>query len=468
MEFTLKDKKDPTKGYRITTPLNVPGKIEGLHLKPLSSDGNGLVIEFNEATRKFDALGGVGFDTATLGRVTANKIGSALKATADMKLTNFTFDFLGEGQSRWNLDELEAADLEAELSDSNFIVTGGKVVKGQTAGLKSLKVKGLRQDERGRITAENVKAQGFVYTNLENGLTITVHDADLPHGFSHKNNALYVSSAKINQAHIHINDVMKLASGGAKAKKGDYDYLDKLLKTLNGNIDATLFVDTRLWFTNRAGLRQTLFPVKMQIVGGAFNYGDFEDQLLGFGLDPIVDFEIEDGKLVVEVVVKNVAEWELNKEEKKLAEKKWVKIITMLTPVDSGSSSSGGPIKVVDTQWRDVNAKLRLTGESTLDLAAIPKSTTTGTIHFGTADLDASPGLTVSGSGSGGVAIGLARLNAWAEDVAVGGAKVNTGLIQIGPVEGATLSFDGLMPRTFDGTISSATARDINVQLPED
>jgi hypothetical protein len=467
MELTLKNKKDPTKGYVISTPLNVPGKIENLRLKPLSPGGDGLIIEFNESTRKYETFGGFGFDTASIGQVTAAKIGSVLKATGDLKLTNFGFDFLGEGKNRWRLEELEVSDLEAELGGSLFIVTGGKVVRGQTAGLKTLKAKGLRQDETGRILADSLTAQNFVYRNLANGLTLTVEDADLPRGFTQAGNALRVPFAKINKAHIHLDDVMKLAGGGPSAKKGDFDYLENLLSTMGGGIDATLFVDTRLSAASRIGLRQELFPLKIAIVRGAFNYGDFEDQLLGYGLDPIVDFEIEDDKLVLQVVVKNLVEFPLTPGEKKLAERKWVKIVTLLTP-NPMASSSGGPIKVVNTEWRDIKANLHLVGESVLDLAAIPKSTVTGKIHFGTATLDAAPNLTVTGSGTAGVSIGLDQLNAWAEGVTVGGAKVSTGLIQIGPVRGAKLSFDGLMPKEFDGNIDSATARDIDVLLPED
>ena len=77
---------------------------------------------------------------------------------------------------------------------------------------------------------------------------------------------------------------------------------EQLIDSVNGHINFDLFLPIRVLGmgpdTWQSGDR---FPVRVNIVDGEVNFAEIEDAATGGILDPLIDFEVKDDRLVVEL-----------------------------------------------------------------------------------------------------------------------------------------------------------------------
>lgn len=491
----------------LTLPSGVAGSIDNLRIKPTADRADAFTVI---PDKDWAMVGGLGFDTAKLAGVGAHLPG-LLDATADIEATGFSMGFLSDGNKVIDLDKIKASEISGQILGSKFSLMKSKTRHGN-AGVV---VTGFHKDKDG-ITLKELGVDGFVYEDTGLGLTLDIQSASL----TGKGGGLQIPGKgplriphlAITNAYFRIDDLMAMGSGGSSGTPSTI-HADTLnfLDTLHGDIDLVIHADA-----NYARKLATDFPLDIHIENGQIDYAQVESQLFSNSriLQQAIDFEYDDGRLFVQLDLKTLAivvggplgaaasrelyGWDLEAndngiDERKLAEAKRVRLKSLARPFlpdgtkgSGGSSAAGGSINDLNVVVRAIT--LGLKGQSVVDLANLNKSGLQGKIRLGAPGLDAVTGLTVSGDMKAGFKLGLAGANASVDGLAIKGdekaskkrdgvttrsdVKVNTGTIHIGALSNTSLGFANggssfkhlqIFPKTLEGTVSSATAEDIEV-----
>jgi hypothetical protein len=478
------------KGVRISLPEDQTGFIKGIALTPCTG---GFRIDVDEKADKYNLFGSVGVDTLNLAKFAAGKVNNEISATTDIDASTFRLDFLGAGKFHWTLEEIEATNFEAILNKlkpgesaatSRFYVDGaGNAKPSQSAKLKSVGARKLSGDDEGNVNLdEDLVAKGFIYEDLATKLTIKVAEARLREKPRVKDGKILVPKASITKAEIAANDIQSmLEKGGEPAKKGDYDNLDEFLSTLNGRLMLNINAPTRFRGAPSIGLRQQNFPLQVPIIKGQIDYKFVHDQLLTWPLSGLLVFSIEGGRgdasFSIHVRGKDaLREFKLNPNEYDLAQKNRVKVLTLLTPYEStgdarkrrAAAADPAEAKRQEEESPIIADEITVT-EATGHLSFFGNSATKlkdgGVLHMGAGGRDAVSDLHIQSVANNVITMGIGEVNAWIENLTIGSVKLNTGWINIPAIDDARLTLDNLKPKTFTGTVDSAAAENIVVDL---
>ena len=129
-----------------------------------------------------------------------------------------------------------------------------------------------------------------------------------------------------------------------------------------------------------------------------------------------------------------------------------------------------------DFEIRIRKVDLSLVGESSIDLAALNQSGVSGKVRLGATGVDGLSSLRVSGNSKTGLGLGLSEANVSLEDLkfqtSTKNVGVDTGLIHVGALKGASLTFGrgtkhlghlNIMPKELQGTITEASVQNLRM-----
>lgn len=524
LTFDIKDT------FSLTLPAGELGILEDVRLRGIPGRTEGFEISREKAGKGWSMLGQLAVtkfdlpkahaDIAGLMNATANLYGEDL-VVGVLSTSKFM-------RTVADLRKLKLTELQGELKGTKFAVVSSGADKSRhgvadpAVELEGLGVALNKDKVTDKTSLEYVKAdklgvRGVKVDMTDKGVHLDISDFSLPAGFKYKPGGainVIVPDAAISSAYVKIDNVMKLAEGGGKSpyELQNFDFLDKL----NGDVNLDLVLPIEIMVkagpfggTIHVDEIQKVFPIRMHIENGKIQFKDLEKTTLGGTIDEILDFEVKerDGKTVLilqfdpkraaaiagaaggaagggvaggvvgglgglgagALATSDVKTWTLDQPgeaEDATKSKPQVRLKRLIKP-DISAPSSGAVTPVFRTErmeYRNVTAALSLLGQSTIDLGK------GGKIHLGAPDKDGVVDLKVptqsSSTDPGGIPLELGEANLSFENLVLGGSKVVRGAIHVEGLKTSHLTFDGPLPKEFEGTITSATAKGLEISIP--
>jgi len=254
----------------------------------------------------------------------------------------------------------------------------------------------------------------------------------------------------------------------------DFEFLD----SLNGHVNVDVDVDADVPVI---GTRKATHPYRTPITDGTVSIEKLEDDLSGLE-DAVIDFELEDGKLILEKDLPlipwdntTLISWDLDPEELALAERDRVRLRTLLNydlhfGDGDGGGGGGGTAGVVLRRIaaRNLDVVLSMTRPAAIALGDA------GTIRVGTEDR---PGLVeLSASGEAhfepGKELAPTTLNASIDEVLLGlaGLKIaiaaiDADAIRLQKIRDVEITLEGYLPRRLEAKVDLFSANNLALAL---
>ncbi len=492
-EGPVEDPPNPPKTLTITMP---EATLLGLSLNKLTKNFTTNLLSIDGKLKSATAEGFTLRLAQTIGKKTkttelvADLTAGEMRANAVLRTINagkkdekteladgfFELDKIGLRRIRGTFSETGAKD-KTLGQKSRF---KDELGEGEEPGVDLL---GVRYDKSG-VTIGSAAGHALVYRDPNIGLTLDIKEAKMPSALTiPPEGAFTLRTAEIKSAYFLIEDVRKLgggdSEGGSEGSSGDWvKYLD-ILDHVNGYFNADLYMPIYLFDEPITGderfLRQKVFPIRLEIEDGKFNYEEAEDEALWTRNDLIVSLEMDGDQLALEAGGYNIFEWtpgdasELKEMNNKLVRLKRIAlpddIRASLGKADEEEDASEKPhVKPGWIEMRDIDANLGLKGKIPIDLGI-------GKIYLGTDTADAMSDLKLTSESTRKLTWTLGELNAMIEELNLkGSGKVKDAEISIKGVESASLEFVGgklMEPRKLEGTITQATVKNLTFEPEE-
>ena len=465
----------PSKSLTITLPSGSSGLIGDITMKPGAEYPKAFVID---AEHDWNMYGSLGFKSGSLKKLGAD-LPKLWMQHADVTLDTFSMGFLGNKGNTIELAKATLENIEGSLAGSDFTVVKGLTRHaGNTPGLT---VTGFKKNEKGDVTIEGIDLYGFRYTDSAKGLTIDLRRGQLPKradgkpAFERRNDgAILIPELDIGDAYFKIDDILKMG-GGAKAKSAidygpNWDFLDQLQGHINFDINVP----------------DSDYEIRVPITNGRFNYKEVKSKALGGVKNLFVDFNAEGAKyggaipprLVLSIAGSDPIWWDLGETEYVIASGGNIQIATFIkhqaktpTPMPWHAPPKRS---ITALHYKNVDVDLRMPGNSRIDLGnaghlLLADGKDGLPFRFQTTDM--------SGGNIRSLMLNLtAKVSEMKLKTDAKGGTLSTGAIDISSVGLTTLSFGadavGLntmdVPKTLEGTIETAKARDIRWTPPKE
>lgn len=469
--------------------------INGFEIEQVSKDFATTILKLNP---KFQSASVESFaltltDTVA-GMVKTKKLGANISAGAFRATTVFKTTGAGTAAEAtelsdgvFELDSLGLREITATLSGdgkdrtvdlkSKFLGNLG----GTEAGADATNLSYKTSDGVARVGSMALHGVRYIDPNL--GLTLDIQEALVPQTVSiPEKGPITIPEGKITNAYFKIDDLMALRSG----KKDDTDsgidttQFYNMLDHVNGHLNADVFVSF-------SALGQEVFPLRIPITDGKFNFDEVRKNALWLRNRAVSDLEMErQGDdifyvdfLALEVLGFNVLTWTPDSDaELEEMKNNTVRIKRIVRPevhhlvqfASDVSGDPGDPSMADEVELRDVDAKLSLTGQVPLDLGEL------GKLRLGLPGKDAMTDLIVNSKGSHHMTWSLGTLGVAIDSLNIKGNKVKGekaggALIEINGIKEGTLDFTNgkvMKPGKIEGTISEAKVSNLSVELAED
>ncbi len=253
----------------------------------------------------------------------------------------------------------------------------------------------------------------------------------------------------------------------------DFSFLD----ALNGHVNVDVDVDADVPVI---GTRKATHPYRTPITDGTVSIEKLEDDLAGLE-DAVIDFELKDGKLILEKDLPlipwdntTLVSWDLDPEELALAKRDRVRLRTLLRydlHLGGGDGGGGGTAGVVVRKIgaRNLDVVLSMTEPGTIALGEL------GTIRVGAVGRPGLVELTANGEANfePGKELAPTSINAAIAEVLFGveGLKaaiavVDAEAINLRKLRDVEITMEGYLPRRLEATVDVVTATNLALELP--
>lgn len=528
--------KNAEKGDMIVSlASNSSASLRNVHIGGSDGKSEGFILEPNNNWQMFGKLG---VEESTLNGIGAD-VGSALISNLDANVQNFSVEFLGKDDTKVAFDDLTVTALSANLKDPHIesyydrtskdggrfdqitstLKRAGFSLSWDAASNRHIHLHKFSMDKSG-ARLESLDLAGFRYTDPDRTLTLDIRKASIPGGANGMPGLEYVTDektherkvkiprAEISDAHIDVDDVMKLGGpdGGvdmtpadALTYAPDLGLVDRVSGHVNFTVDPVLRSTGKDLAVSLAGP----FKIRIEIVDGKIEFGKMEDQSTGNIADFFVDLDYMNGRVDwdarpvrmlparlqanIHVPYVDPYWWELDQEEASLARTGFVKLSTLIRhPIQTEPGDPNKPTKAALLKhlfFGDVDVHLTLPGKAHIPLG------NAGFIDLG--GDDKTPGVTLDVKSRSLPAIettvptfeaNVSKLDLKLDNE---GSKVTTGAISIGGVKDAALQFrtrgvgpvytddDGNqtqnqlpVPTNLAGSLTKCSVENIEVTLP--
>lgn len=472
LTFVIKhlDLMGSTRDVTLSIPPTLATQVSGLRVGAREPGGEGFVITPRvkaDGETEFLTEGGLGIggiDAAQLGI----EVQDLLTARTDARVESLRLGLLSAGGLALDIEHIDLSQLVLDAAAHHIELTG--VPPHLPAGtLPGLSLQGTHYDSTtGSASLRSAAVSGLVYRNSALGLTVELASARLPAGFEMaRGQPITLPEVAIDDAWFRLDDLGALlaGSGGAEpvpdqsVEPFDLGFLD----ALDGTITMAVSID---WWDD-------LEEVTLHIRRGVVDLVELED-MTGWN-DLAVDFDLEDGNLVLNIDWGNLVpgmflvpqaniqgqRWtDLSEEELRLADDDQARLSTLIGKREAGAEpGTFDPADLV--QLQNIHA----------DLQMLPTAVTLpgggGRLLLGGPGSNAIDGIRVRGSLPSQLTIEVDRIQAATDPAAplrLAGQCIGVETLVIEQIHDSTLGFSGFTPGALEGRIGAARATGITVE----
>lgn len=409
-------------------------------------------------------------DTLALSEFAWSSSRARIELAAPSRLTEVEIDAtIARGKAKTKfVGSIRAKSIEATVN----VVMGATTLHGTTVtigGFELLAAEDGRVTVRlGTISAGSVRLTGGRVDLTAKGVTTTSPVTIDASGIT--TDRLDIAELDVRVADLGRSDANADPTPASPAGAPTIPELP-FLDHLHGHLHVDVMPDITLPII---GSRKAKHAFRIPIEGGVISIDQLERGLSTLE-SMVIDFEVEDGKLVLEKDLplvpfdnKPLVEWPLDAAAQTLADKKHVALRTLLRPTipqsarkeaDKDRAKKGKAIDLRRLDIANIDVDLRCGGPSELPVLG-------GHVRFGAGDQPALGKLTIKGGigyapndpVAGEVRVGAQHVNVELQDLRLGSRTLRSG-VSLQTLDAITVTFAGLSP-----TALSAKARGLSLR----
>ena len=354
----------------------------------------------------------------------------------------------------------------------------------------------------GRTAFESASMSLRTLIAQRKGLDFEADQIELPRGMTVADGAIHIGELVVGKATVAIEDVLgwDVAAGDAAPPPATtdvdvttstdevatapttkllFDLIDlRLLDLLAGQVDVDATVDATVPVIGR---RRATHHFRVPVEDGTINYKELERDLATLE-DAVIDFEVRDGRLVLERDVpvlpglnKPLVIWELSDVELALAKKRIVRLHTLLGYAfpnagggksrDKSTEKPSVVLRKLDCDNIDITLGI---DEPALDQSPAAPTLAGAIPRISVGELHVSGALRYQRGQDpppSELSITAAAINLALRNVDLGGARLDIGSVRIDAIESARLGFTGMRPNALLATIRGLRLTDVVISL---
>ncbi len=366
---------------------------------------------------------------------------------------------------------IRAAAVDATVN----ITLGGLTIQGATLRIQSFE---FTASPDGKVAVRFGQVSAATLEVLTRGMQLSVADVLAAGPCTIDPAGLRIESLDVGRVTAKLPDLTSKAADAAPTTPKGPRTLPNLpfLPHLHGKIAVDVIPDVTLPII---GSRKATHAFRIPVEGGIIKLGDVESGLSTLE-NLVIDFEVEDGKLVLEKDIplipfdnKPLVEWKLDGPAQALANDKRVALSTLMQATlpasakkeaDAERKKKGKAIDLRRLDLANIDVDLRCAGTSELAVAG-------GTVRLGDAQRPAIGELRVTGNlthvpgdpSPGQLSLTAKNLLAGLDGVSVGDRTLTVSEVGVGAIDGVTVAFAGVKPQSAEARASGLTLRGVHL-----